>query len=208
MAWRTSRPRTSGVQHRASVAAVRARDRRQRHLQPPDQGAGRQRARQGAEAGFASRARARTTANGSSSTAAPPWRTSCSPIRQYYRLEEIWGDKPVRLRSAAPPWPRRPKKRLPNRRQPSLWPAPSPLPPKGARQGGWRQSRRAAQARRQEGRRQDWCGAQDQRPQAHGQGAGGQEGAGGGQARGQGGRQDQPARKAAPARKSAARPAR
>ena len=38
----------AGVQHRASVAAVRARDRRVGHSQPADQGAGRQRARCGA----------------------------------------------------------------------------------------------------------------------------------------------------------------
>ena len=42
-----------GLQHRASVAAVRARDRRVGHEQPADQGAGRQRARRGAsDAGF------------------------------------------------------------------------------------------------------------------------------------------------------------
>ena len=41
--------------------------------------------------------RARTTANGSSSTAAPRSSHIMQPaIRQYYHLEEIWGDKPVR----------------------------------------------------------------------------------------------------------------
>ena len=41
-----------GLQHRASVAPVRARDRRLGHFQPPDQGAGRQRARRGARGGL------------------------------------------------------------------------------------------------------------------------------------------------------------
>jgi ribosome-associated protein len=38
-------------------------------------------------------------------------------IRQYYRLEEIWGGKPVRLRKAPPPAARgpRPKPPLPQR---------------------------------------------------------------------------------------------
>ena len=84
------------------VAAVRARDHRLRHQQPTDQGPGLQRARRGASRGGACRCcapRVKTTANGSSWTAAPPWPTSCSPaIRDYYRLEEIWGAKPVKMK--------------------------------------------------------------------------------------------------------------
>ena len=86
------------------LAAVRARDRGCGHLQPPDQGAGLQRARR-RQAGRFPVPRQEGEENGE-------WIiVDCGQavvhvmqpaIRQYYRLEEIWGETPVRLKLGAP----------------------------------------------------------------------------------------------------------
>ena len=60
----------------------------------------------GRRAGAAHRGRGRT-ANGSSSTAARPSSHVMQPaIRDYYHLEEIWGDKPVKMKIDVAPPPR------------------------------------------------------------------------------------------------------